>query len=273
MRLGKGWNVRRTIWLVPAMAAVVLAGALAFGGSFARGAVTVSRQVTFADQVNGRALRLQVEPSAPDAGGFAFRVPGRGIYVGTAGTSLRVLSQTNVAVQFQGPATLRPDTGPGSPPSGVSQPTAVTISLQATVDPTNHTGTAALVDGTDIFQLVALAVGVGDIGPTLQTVEAAFVRADWATLYGYMNSDVTGTNTPTAFASQMAQASAALGPITALRRVATGGVQANDQGVVYVAVTDDIDRSVPGGGTTTARYDMYYLQEGTTRKRWYTRVR
>ncbi len=265
--------MRRTFWLVPVMVAVVIIGAFALGGGLVRGAAPVSRQVTFADQINGRALRLQVEPSAPDAGGFAFRVPGRGIYVGTAGTSVRVLSQTNVAVRFQGPATLRPDTGPGSPPSGVAQPTAVTISLQATVDPTNHTGTATLVDGADTFQLVALAVGAGDIGPTVQAVESAFLHADWATVYGYMNSDVTRTNTPAAFAAQMAQADAALGPIIALRRIATGGVQADDQGVIFVAVTDDVDRGVTGGGTTTARYAMYYLQEGTTWKLWYTGVR
>ncbi len=237
-----------------------------------RGAAGQKREITFFDQQSGTALRLQIEPDAADPGGFAFRAPDRGSYIGHAGMAMQVNSPTDIVVNYQGPATLQPDFAVDDPPINGAATVVASVSLQAHVDGEHHTAQATLIEGGVRFDLLRLPVPLPEVIPALSAVETATLQADWATVYNYMNSDITRSNSPPTFAAQMSQGDAALGPIIALRRLAVDDAQTDDQGATAIAVHHEVDRSA-GGGTSTGIYDAHDLLQQRNGKVWYTDAR
>ena len=255
-------------WVGALALALAIAGLA--GAQLVRGAPAPSREMTFIDHDRGYALVLQVEPAATDAGAFVFRVPGRGLYRGTVGAAMRVLSPTSVVVRYEGPALLGPHTGYGESGSPQPAPRTVQIRLQAQVNPTQRTAEATLTEGAERFHLVARTVSKGDLAQTLRTFEAATLAADWATLYGLMNRDIRAAYTPAAFADQGARQVALAGRVVGLRRGTVGEVQTTDGGVSSVSVAYTVEVRAPGGTLTSTGYDALFIPEGAAWKVWLT---
>ena len=230
--------------------------------------------MTLIDDRSKVALTLQVEPLARDAGAFVVRVPGRGLYVGRAGAAMRVASPTSVVVHYEGSAVLRAHTAPGDTTTGTdARPLAVSVSLQAQVDPAHRTGQATLTHGADRYHLVVAATGKADLLPTLRSFEAATLAADWATLYTLMNSDVARSYTAASFAAEADAQLATVGRITALRRLSIGDVQTNDLGARSVVVAYEAELRAPGGPVTLTTYDAHFLRQAEAWKLWFTAPR
>jgi hypothetical protein len=85
------------------------------------------REVVLIDQATGNALALQVDPTAPSGGSFAFRATGRGVYTGQVGAGMQVISPSSVVVNYSGAATLSDDVSVTNPPDTGAQPTSVVI--------------------------------------------------------------------------------------------------------------------------------------------------
>lgn len=119
-------------------------------------ALTPGRTLTFTDERTGYSLTMQTDPAAADARHFTFRVPGLGIYVGSAGTSMRVLTSTSVIVQYDGSASLRPITDAAGVITGrITAPQGVAVRLQAQIDPAHATAEATLTEASGAFHLAS----------------------------------------------------------------------------------------------------------------------
>jgi hypothetical protein len=261
----KGRFARFSSILTAVAAAAVLAAPLAHG------AATDPRVLTFLDDnTPSMTFSLQVEQQGPDAGAFAFVAPGRGIYRGVTGTAMRVLSPTSIVVQYDGPATLQQSPNILDTSADPGPATAISVHLQAQVDAAHHTAEATLTDTSGGFHLVDRNSS-NNTEPTLKTFEAAVVAADWRTIFGMMNSDVTANYTLASFVADASTQSASAGRILALRRVSVGPAQTGDDGVTSFQADYDVD--VQAAGQTTQHYTAVFVQQGGDWKIWFTDLR
>lgn len=228
--------------------------------------------ITVVDGRNGASLTIQTAAAAADAGHFVFRVPGLGHYVGEAGLGMRVLSPTSVVVRWRGQATLRPEVAWDGTISGtVRSPIAVSIEIQAQVDPAHQTAEATLREGPRRYQLVAPAAARGDLERAMRAVEAAFLADDPAALYPYANGDLRAAYTPEAFAAAWRAQASTIGRVTAMRATAVSDPETNELGFVFVTATYEVERITPAGTTETKAFDVLFVREGDSWKLLFSR--
>ena len=237
-------------------------------------AFTPDRTLTFVDDRSGYSMTMQTDPAAADAGHFAFRVPGLGIYVGSAGQSMRALAPTSVVVQFDGQASLRPITdATGAITGTVTAPRYVTVHLQAQIDPAHSTAEATLTESSGTFHMVAASSGRGEFLRAVVAFEMAIGTDDTTALYAIMNSDIRSRNTQAQFGEVWRAQEAQLGRITSIQRLATSDVTTDPAGVLSAIVTYTAVLTSPSGSATTRTYDAYFVHQSDGWKIWYTAAR
>jgi len=256
--------------------AILVALALVTIGLAARdvsAAPTPSREMTFIEQETGLALILQVEPFARNPGAFVFRVPGRGLYEGSVGTAMRVVSPQSIVIDFTGPAVLRPPVDPGQPVAA-QRAVPVTVRLQAQVDPSHREAEAKLRDGESSFQLnTHRRAGQGIPADTLRAFETALVASDWTSLYALSNRDLRSAYTAQTFASQAEAEALRVGRVLSVGRLSVSDVLSDDSGARWVVVGYSVRTRAPSGVITETRYDAFFIAELRDWKVWYTVAR
>lgn len=216
--------------------------------------------LTFIDQRTGLSIRVQVDPSAPDAGHVTFFVPGLGTYSLETARSMRILSATSVVIEHSGPAVLR-STG--------SAAVERAVKLQTQLDPKHHTGEATLTEPHGRFHLVARPITRAGLDPVLAGVEAAITRNDAAALYPLLNGSLRRAYDEATFVASWQTRSASLGRVSSLERTGIGDVQVTDQGYAYVAVTYRAIIVRPAG-TGAGSFTAYFLREPDAWRLWTT---
>lgn len=207
----------------------------------------------------GARFRLQTDPAARDLGHFVFSAPDRGSYAGFADKGLRV-SASDVVVDYTGPATFIAAAA-ASLTATAAPVLAVTIHLQAHIDPATRTGAVTLTHDGQVFAMTAAVPSVADLDPVMLTFERATVAGDPLALYLVVNSDIASAYTPATFAQQWTAQQAQKGTVAALRRLSTGSPKLADFGFWLVLVEYDADEVLPAGAQRTARYDAYFVRE------------
>lgn len=258
----------RRLVLIAVVPAVMLALTVAVR------AVTADRTLTFVDDSRGLVLTMQTEPAARDAGRFAFRVAGLGVYEGSSGTAMRALTSTSVVVNYNGPAALRPITDVNGRVTGsVSAPSAATISFQAQIDPAHLTAEATLTDQASRFHLVVAARARGDFLRAVAAFESAVAADDTAAIYATMNSDVRSANSPASFDQLWRAQEAQTGRITKLDRTALSDITTDAAGTTSAIASYSATLAAPSGSVTTRSYDAYFILQADGWKLWYTTAR
>jgi hypothetical protein len=236
-------------------------------------ALTPDRTLTFVDD-SGLTLTMQTDPAARDAGHFAFRVVGRGVYEGSAAAGMRALTPTSVVVDYSGPVTLRPIVDVNGQVTGsVAAPASTSVSLQAQIDPTHLTAEATLTDGSFRYHLVVAARGRADFIRAVSLFESAIGADDTTALYALMNSDIRNANTPAAFDQIWRAQETQQGRITNLTRVALSDVTTDAPGTSSAVATYTATMTAADGSVTTRAYDAYFLRQSDGWKLWYTSPR
>lgn len=245
--------------LVPvvALCAATLSAALAAGA-----AGPATRPLTFLDKVSDISISVQLDPAAADAGRFAFRVPGRGAYLGTLGDAMRRNADHSTTIHYRGPATLGPLVSLDGAGADVRRPLAVTIELQAQLDPVTHGGQAVLRDGGRRYHLVAPPRGTAGIIQALRRLEDAVLADDPHALYALMSADLRAQLTADAFAALWRSQGAGIGRVTALRRTALSEARVNELGYTYAVATYGAERITPAGTSSSATFEVFLVREG-----------
>lgn len=245
-----------------------------FAAFTAGGVSPATRPLTFLDRDSDLSISVQLDPAAADAGRFAFRVPGRGVYVGTLGSAMRRNSDHSTSVHYAGPATLAPLLSlDGAGSGGVQRPLAVTVELQAQLDPANHGAQATLREGGQRYHLVAPPKGTAGVAQTLRRFEDAVLGNDPQALYALMSADVRADTTADGFAAMWQSQGRAIGRVTALRRTALGDAQVNELGYTYVVATYRAERIAPDGAQASASFEVFLIREGADWKLLFSRER
>lgn len=235
-------------------------GAAAIGPSpTSASSAAPSHVLTFTDPRNGLRLTIESNPAARDAGMLAFFVPGLGTYMSVTPATLSVVSPHSTNVTFSGTTELVAEDG---------TMTRSATRLQAHLDPVNHIAEATLTTERDRYHLVVTATSRAGLQEVLREFESAMRTGDHEALYGISSSEYTGSFSVQEFVAAASAQTAALGPVTDLRRLRIGDTQNTGLGVTFVVVPYEVIRET-NGVTRTVTEDLYLVHEGALWRIWF----
>lgn len=252
---------------------VLLCGCLALaltvsdGRSFA--GQSPSRVVVFEDRHGGNSLTIETALASADLGRFAFRVPGRGVFIGVGRPVVEQKDSHQLKVRYQGPIDQIPDVA-GATPSRVNG------RLEAELDAKSHQGQAQLrletgADGKgDHFDIETGEFDAQAAIRAARAFEAAAVSGDWRSVYGMLASTVRTSTTVDGFVSSIAAQSASVGTLVALQRGATSDVQFAAGAVPFVIFPYTATHRLSDGRRITRRFDAYFAFEEGSWRLWFT---
>lgn len=205
---------------------------------------------------------IEAHPLARDAGRFAVRVPGRGVYLSVGAAELTVRSPQHTGVLYSGDAELIPD-DPAAPISRVA------VTLQGHVDPTKRAGEVKLEVGAELTHIVTPAGRPAVPRTLLADLARALAANDWRTVYGLSNSDIRDSYTAEAFVARADAQRSSVGAIASARLASAGPVETNSAGLTYSIATYEL-RYSPPGPPGPILYDVYWVLEGPGWTVWFS---
>lgn len=256
--------MNRRSWLVALLLAVVTLAVPP--DAPARAAPEPSELLTLRDRGTAMTWTIEADPRSRDAGQFAWRVPGHGIFLPSAPADLEVRSAQVTAVRYEGHGqVLSVPVDASTPPTA----SAVSLRLIGHVDLVHRSGEATLWADGERFHLVTPAGARPPSVRTLQLFEDALRANDWSAAYDLVNSDIASSFGRDEFVAIALAQQAAVGTVATLRRVAVGEVRTNPAGLTYVIVSYEVSYRRAGAITAPVRYELYWVLEGEDWRVWF----
>lgn len=209
----------------------------------------------FQDHSDGDYLRLQLDPSQANYGGFVAAIPGVGLAWPAQPATVSTKSDHSAQLRFDGQAYLNAgaklDTEFGVDYQISGPTTAVSLRLIGQVDPAHGTGTVELWINDKHFHLAADS-SPADASAAAKAVLTAIKTNDWVALYGLADSSLRAAGGPAQFAQQMETQFAGggvldahgSGPIT--YTTTTTGISYANQPVSFTVTHDGATQAASG---------------------------
>jgi hypothetical protein len=225
----------------------------------------------FQDHTSNDYLRIQLDPTAANYGGFVVAIPGTGLTWAAQPAAASTKSDHSVQLRYDGTgyldANAKLDTEFGVGYQTVGAPTTITLRLIGQVDPAHTSGSIELwVNG--IHYQFAAAPAPQNADTVGNAVLAALKANDWTALYNLADDSLRGGGTAAQFTQQVQAQFGAGGQVSDAHSIGATTYTTNQAGVSYANLPVSIT-VIHAGATQTATGTLVLIDDQGS-WRWFT---